>query len=455
MKKVITYGSFDLFHEGHYRLLKRAKALGDYLIVGVTTEHYDESRGKMNVIDSLMDRIENVRKTGFADEIIIEDHEGQKVEDIIKYGVDIFTVGSDWTGSFDYMKNYCQVVYLERTKDISSTMLRAKKYNIIRLGIIGTGRIAARMVPEVKYVSGINIDAVYNPHIESAKRFAEQFEMNKYMNNLEELYEEVDAVYIASPHETHYDYAKSAIEHHKHVLCEKPMVLKKEQAEELFLLAEQNKVILMEAIKTAYCPGFNQLLSIVRSGAIGSVRDVEACFTKLESPLSRELTDTVYGGSFTELGSYTLLPVLKILGKKYQALEFKSQIAANGLDIYTKAYLTYDNALATSKNGLGVKSEGQLIISGTRGYIVVDAPWWKTTSFEIRHEDSSQNEKYFSKFLNDGLRYEIGDFVTGINGFGEKLFKLTAGESIMLAEIMEKFLAERKKFKENRGVSYD
>ena len=66
MKKVITYGSFDLFHEGHYRLLQRAKALGDYLIVGVTTEHYDESRGKMNVVDSLMDRIENVRKTGFC-----------------------------------------------------------------------------------------------------------------------------------------------------------------------------------------------------------------------------------------------------------------------------------------------------------------------------------------------------------------------------------------------------
>ena len=432
MKKVITYGSFDLFHEGHYRLLQRAKALGDYLIVGVTTEHYDESRGKMNVVDSLMDRIENVRKTGFADEIIIEDHVGQKTEDIIKYGVDIFTVGSD-----------CEVVYLERTKDISSTMLRAKKYNIIRLGIIGTGRIAARMVPEAKYVSGINVDAVYNPHIESARRFAEQFEMNKYMDDLEEFYEEVDAVYIASPHQTHYEYIKSAVQHRKHVLCEKPMVLQKQQAEEVFRLAEENEVVLMEAIKTAYCPGFNQLLSVVRSGAIGSVRDVEACFTKLENPLSRELTDTVYGGSFTELGSYTVLPVLKILGKNYQDLEFKSQIAANGLDIYTKLYFTYENALATSKNGLGVKSEGQLIISGTRGYILVDAPWWKTTSFEVRYEDSSQNEKYFSKFLNDGLRYEVGDFVSSINGFSEKHFKMTKGESIALAEIMEKFLETR------------
>lgn len=443
MKKVITYGSFDLFHEGHYRLLQRAKALGDYLIVGVTTEHYDESRGKMNVVDSLMDRIENVRKTGFADEIIIEDHVGQKVEDIMKYGVDIFTVGSDWTGVFDYLKDYCQVVYLERTKDISSTMLRAKKYNIIRLGIIGTGRIASRMIPEVKYVSGINTDAVYNPHIESARRFAEQFELNKYMDDLEEFYAEIDAVYIASPHQTHYEYIKSAVQHRKHVLCEKPMVLKKEQAKEVFRMAEENRVVLMEAVKTAYCPGFNQLLSIVRSGAIGSVRDVEACFTKLENPLSRELTDKSYGGSFTELGSYTILPVLKILGKDFKELEFRSHLAANGLDIYTKAYFTYENALAASKNGLGVKSEGQLIISGTRGYIIVEAPWWKTTSFEVRYEDQSQNEKYFSKFLKDGLRYEVGDFVSAINGFGEKHFKLTKGESITMAGIMEKFMETR------------
>ena len=76
MTKVITYGTFDLFHEGHYRLLQRAKALGDYLIVGVTTEAYDLTRGKLNVFCSLMTRIENVRRTGFTDEIIIEECSG-------------------------------------------------------------------------------------------------------------------------------------------------------------------------------------------------------------------------------------------------------------------------------------------------------------------------------------------------------------------------------------------
>ena len=175
MKKVITYGSFDLFHEGHYRLLQRAKALGDYLIVGVTTENYDASRGKLNVVDSIMERIEHVRQTGFVDEVIIEDHAGQKVEDIQRYGIDIFTVGSDWIGVFDYLKAYCEVVYLERTRGISSTMLRARNYGIVRMGVIGTGRIANRFVPEAKYVSGLNVESVYHPRLERAQAYAEKF----------------------------------------------------------------------------------------------------------------------------------------------------------------------------------------------------------------------------------------------------------------------------------------
>lgn len=445
MVKVITYGTFDLFHEGHYRLLQRAKALGDYLIVGVTAEKYDLERGKLNVVDTLVTRIENVRKTGLADEIIIEESVGQKVNDVKKYHVDIFTVGSDWVGVFDYMNDYCKVVYLDRTKNISSTMLREQNRKILKAGIIGTGRIANRFIPEIKLVSGVSPQGVYNPHRESAENFAQKWEIDAY-DDLELFFNDADIVYVASPHQTHYEYAKAALEHGKHVLCEKPMVLKKEQAEELFQYAKEHQCILFEGIKTAYCPGFEKLLGIAGSGIIGNIRYVDACFTKLEGKEKRELADQKYGGSFVELGSYCLLPVIKLFGWQYEDVRFDVIHAENGVDLFTKGSLKYPNGIATVTCGLGVKSEGRLLIAGTKGYIVVEAPWWKTTYFEVHYENASQVDKYSERFIGDGLRYEIKDFISMINGNDKSGFKLTRSESIAMAEIMEKFLKQ-----ENRG----
>lgn len=449
MKKVITYGTFDLFHEGHYRLLKRAKALGDYLIVGITTEHYDEARGKINVVDSLIDRIENVRKVGFADEIIIEDHEGQKIEDVQKYGIDIFTLGSDWVGTFDYLKAFCKVVYLERTPDISSTMLRKSKFPIMRVGVVGTGRIAPRFIAEAKYVSGMNIRCAYNPNKESAKQFEKEHELECFYNQFEEFLEMVDAIYIAAPHETHYSYAKIALEHEKHVLCEKPLAFTKLEAKGLFELAKNKGLVLMEGIKTAYCPGFTQMINIAKNGKIGEIRDVEACFSRLTNPELREMSDAEYGGAFLEFGSYSVLPILKLLGLDYKQIKIDSILAENGIDLYTKIHFKYENGLALSKSGVGVKSEGQLVIAGTKGYILAESPWWLTKKFEIRYEDPNQIEKYTPSFYGDGLRYEISDFISKINGNGSSDYKLSCEESIAMADIVETFLTKRKNDREN------
>lgn len=440
MKRVITYGSFDLFHRGHYNLLKRAKQLGDYLIVGVTTEQYDKSRGKLNVCDSLSERMESVRKTGLADEIIVEDHIGQKVEDILKYQVDILTVGSDWIGEFDHFRKYCEVIYLERTKDISSTMLRTNNLNLVRLGIIGSGSIANRFMPEIKYVSGIVPVGVFNPHMENAENFAGKFGLKFYENNWEKFISKVDAVYIASPHDTHVDYVVRALEGGKHVLCEKPFAFSKEQAEYAYALARKKELILMEAIKTAYCPGFQQLIGVVQSGIIGTVYDVEACFTKLVPMGSREWTGE-YAGAFFELASYPLLGILKILGTDYQSINFESFQDEEGTDFYSKAYLRYQNATATAKVGIGVKSLGSMLISGTRGFIEVKAPWWKTTEFSVRYENSASDEVFFSRYLGEGLRYEINEFLRAILGHDSNYFP--DRESVAIASIMEKFRKDK------------
>ena len=163
MKTVITYGTYDLLHEGHIRLLQRAKKLGDYLIVGVTSDDFDKTRGKINVQQSLMERVEALRKTNIADKIIIEEYVGQKIDDIIRYNVDIFTVGSDWEGKFDYLNEFCEVVYLSRTKGISSSQLRTEKHSI-KLGIFGNGKsnVIKKYITESGFVNGLEISGAYS-----------------------------------------------------------------------------------------------------------------------------------------------------------------------------------------------------------------------------------------------------------------------------------------------------
>lgn len=457
MTKVITYGSFDLFHEGHYRILERARALGDYLIVGVTTEHFDEMRGKLNLVDPIMTRIENVKKTGFADEIIVEDHEGQKIEDIQKYGIDIFVLGSDWTDRFTYLEKYCRVVYLDRTPNISSTKKREGLYSIIRIGIIGTGRIAPRFFEETSFVSGAEVVLAYNPEKESAGSFNEKYQVRVETESFDRFLEKVDAVFIASPNETHSEYARRAIMAGKHVLCEKPMSFSYAETKELYALAAEKGVTLMEGIRTAYLPGFQQILSVANSGQIGEIRDVEACFTRLASEGSREVSDARYGGAFLEFGCYTMLPIFKLLGFDYEKVDIEPILRQDGLDIYTKIQFRYKNALATGKCGVAVKSEGQLIIAGTKGYILAQSPWWLTRGFDVRYENSGRIDHYDTMFqggdAGGGFRYEISEFISKINGTGGNSYKLTAEESTEMARIVEKFMDGRKRWYDASGLS--
>ena len=128
MKRVITYGTFDLFHIGHLNLLKRAKALGDYLIVAVSSDEFNLQKGKVCKIKDT-DRMQIVEAIKYVDQVIPETSWDQKIEDVKKYDVDVFVMGDDWKGKFDFLKDYCEVVYLPRTEGISSTQLKEKLRN--------------------------------------------------------------------------------------------------------------------------------------------------------------------------------------------------------------------------------------------------------------------------------------------------------------------------------------
>ena len=214
MLKVITYGTYDMLHYGHINLLKRAINLGDYLIVGITADDFDKARGKINVKQSLIERIEAVKSTGLADKIIVEEYEGQKIDDICKYDIDIFTIGSDWSGKFDYLKEYCKVVYLERTQGVSSSKLRTQERNI-RFGLVGESQFLNKVVAESKYVNGINIIGIYTKNIHIMPDSLKKLDI--ITDNFDILLHEVDAVYIRSLPELHYLQIKKALESGKHV----------------------------------------------------------------------------------------------------------------------------------------------------------------------------------------------------------------------------------------------
>lgn len=420
MIKVITYGTFDLLHYGHIRLLERAKALGDYLIVGVTADDFDKTRGKINVQQSLMERVESVRATGIADEIIVEEYEGQKIDDIRKYDIDIFTVGSDWIGKFDYLNEYCKVVYLERTQGISSTEIRSEKREI-RLGLIGDSKFLNKIFEESKAVNGIKVSALQTTNLNAMNPELKKCAQYSVLKNS-------DAIYVRSKPSLHYSHIKEALLEGKHVLCESPISLEKAQTLELFELADQKGLVLMEGIKTAYATAFSRLILLIKGGKIGDVISIDATCTSLNK--------TDWPGIY-EWAPTALLPIFELLGDKYEK-KIISRKDKNGIEAFTKINFIFDHAVASIKVGDGIKSEGQLIISGTHGYIYVPAPWWKTDYFEIRYENPNDNKRYFYQLDGEGIRYELVAFVRAIES-GKVICNIRKKTSLAISSVMEDF----------------
>lgn len=420
MTKVITYGTYDLLHYGHIRLLERAKALGDYLIVGVTADDFDKTRGKINVQQSLMERIEAVRETGLADEIIVEEYEGQKIDDIQRYGVDIFTVGSDWKGKFDYLNEYCKVVYLDRTEGVSSSEIRAEKRKIF-IGAIGNKGLCDKFIKEVSYVNGVEY------------------------KECDEEYTGVDAVYIATLPEKHYSDVKRALEKGKHVICESPIAMSKSQCMELIEYAENNSLILVDGIKTAYSTAYSRLLVLAKSGHIGEILSIDSVCTSNRVTGITDLKKEQ--NSICAWGPTALLPIFQLAGVKYNDIQIVTKLfdkKAN-FDAFTKISFEYDKMVATAKVAKAAKSEGELIITGTKGYIYVPAPWWKTEYFEIRYENQNENKKYFYQLDGEGIRYEIVAFARAVEN-KKRGYYLKDDVSLAIATVIERF--SKRKYKE-------
>ena len=411
MVKVITYGTYDMLHYGHIRLLERAKALGDYLIVGVTSDDFDKTRGKINVQQTAMERMEAVRATGIADEIILEEYEGQKIDDIRRMGVDVFTVGSDWEGHFDYLNEFCKVVYLPRTQGVSSTEIRAAK-RVLKMGLVGDKvPFLTRFLNESKYVNGLEIVGLCTNNGNALSD--ELLTLPQITIDYDKLLENVDSVYLISPPSEHHVQIKKALEKGIHVICESPIVEDPEQYDELLKIASEHNCILTDAIRTAYSTAYSRLLLLIKSAKIGNVVSVDSTCTVLRDI---ERPEEAKWNSITEWGPTAMLPIFQILGCAYESKQIISNIVNERLrwDSFTKIDFIYPKAVASIRVGKGVKSEGELIVSGTKGYIYVPAPWWKMDYFEVRYENPADNKRYFYQLDGEGIRYELVAFAKAV-----------------------------------------
>lgn len=438
MKKVITYGTFDFLHYGHIRLLKRAKELGDYLIVGITADDFDKIRGKINVQQSLSERIEGVRTTGLADEIIIEEYEGQKIDDIRRFNVDIFAIGSDWNGYFDYLKEYCSVIYLDRTQGISSSEIRKQKRGLL-LGLVGNSAYLNKVASEALQVNGITLSGICSTNTSCLSKQIKDLPL--ITTQYEEIIDCSDAIYVHAVPQKHYELSKKALMAGKHVLCESPLSLRVNECEELYQIAKEHNCLLVESLRTAYATAFDRLVLLVKGDKIGDVVFVDATCTSLKNHSIKNGIDTSsMWNSITAWGPTALLPVFQILGDDYKDMKIISRFIDDekSFDTFTKIDFVYKNATASIKVGNGMKSEGELIVSGTKGYIYVPAPWWKTDYFEIRFEDPTLNKKYFYQLDGEGLRYELADFVKSIEK-NENSFYITEKTSLAIVKVMESF----------------
>lgn len=427
MKKVITYGTFDLFHRGHYNIIKRAKALGDYLIVGVTSESYDIERGKLNVRDSLLKRIENVRRTGLADEIIIEEYQGQKVNDIIKYNVDIMVVGSDWRGKFDYLKNYCEVVYLERTKNVSSTQIRGNG-EIYSIGVITDDTDDNGIVSESKYVSGIHVESVYSEEEDVAREFCEKYEIGSFGSDFEKFIEATDIVYIKCAPSRRVKYIKKAIERGKYVISDSPVSQKPEVLKELFHMAVQHNVVLVEKIMLVYLRAFNRLVWLTHGDLIGDIVGVKCSICQ---------DDFDGGKTFNETVSHAICAVIKLLGSGCEEVTSNAVGDGEGNYVYDVITLKYPRALATIEIGSTVNVENELVVIGTKGRVNVPDDWWNTGYFEAKLKGNSLLKRFCFNFEGNGFRYLLQELVIMISDERTECTRLFYEESEALAEILQ------------------
>lgn len=278
----------------------------------------------------------------------------------------------------------------------------------INWGIVGLGNIAHKFAEDLSLISEANLLAVASRTEEKAKAFASLFSAEKYYASYMDLFEdpEIDIVYIATPHHLHTELSIKAMQAGKHVLCEKPLAMRRDDALSMIDASKENNKFFMEAFWTRFNPSLKEVLQKVKEGEIGEVTYINADFAFfVDTPKSERLVDLkLGGGTLLDIGVYPLFLSYVILGMPESILA-KSKFYDSGADKQTSMILDYPRAHAVLHSSFMSSSKMTATISGTKGRIHLHPTWHETHSYSIVKD--GQEEEFSLPLNGRGYTYEI------------------------------------------------
>ncbi len=279
----------------------------------------------------------------------------------------------------------------------------------IRWGILGPGKIAHSFAKDLQLVEDGKLMAVASRNIGRAKEFSVQYDAEFAFGTYQELLEcsDVDVIYIATPHTGHMEWAIKAMEHGKHVLCEKPLGVNLQEVQKIITAAQKNKVFLMEALWSRFNPSLQKVKELITAGKIGKVSYLSADFAFYgldREEKGRLLNPELAGGTILDIGIYPIFLAYLILGVPDRILS-TSNFYKTGAEIQTSMIFEYPDAQAILYSGLTCNSEMKAEISGRYGSIFIDPRWHEAQGFSVEFED--HQERFDLPTLGKGYAHEI------------------------------------------------
>jgi predicted dehydrogenase len=287
---------------------------------------------------------------------------------------------------------------------------------MLRFGVIGAGNIANTFSKAMKATSG-KLYAIASRDIDKAKAYQDLYGYEVAYGSYEALCKDplVDCIYIATPHGLHYEHMKLAISHGKHVLCEKSFTLNEKQAQEIFFLANEQNVFVMEAMWTRFLPTIKSVKTKISEGIIGKVEKIEVSFgfNVGERRKNRLFDPKMGGGALLDIGVYTITLAHLILGIP-DSIKSKAEIVEHQYDVSHDILFTYEQATAHLSSSLKEDLPNEAIIYGSKGYIKIEKFWMAEKAFIYNNNHELLKSIYIPHLIN-GFEYEIQEVINKIH----------------------------------------